>query len=185
MKASLKGAAYRRDTAGVHADVVVAKGSKHGASHSLWHMAEINKLTRPTSGGIGMADSAEWDQRLNIAKETKNVYGTTVITEDPSDGAYANDVVEEALQELEGGGVDAKGYSSEPAEVTLGGGGQLTAARITRQCTGRSTEGCAGSGRVVGAEHSVTVAWTGAAIRGGRVIWAVCIAIRSSWGTAC
>lgn len=35
-----------------------------------------------------------------MAEHTKNADGTTVITEHPSEDAYTNDVVEEALKEL-------------------------------------------------------------------------------------
>ena len=56
--ASLQGWAYCRDNVQECVDIVVAKGSKLGASHQLWQMNEINKLIWPAANGVGMIDSA-------------------------------------------------------------------------------------------------------------------------------
>ena len=69
----------------------MAKGSKLGASHQLWQMNEINKLIWPSANGIGMIDDKAWDQTVDVALNTKNAEGTTVITKQPDKDAYTND----------------------------------------------------------------------------------------------
>ncbi|MFM8381453.1 MAG: ABC transporter substrate-binding protein, partial [Actinomycetota bacterium] len=64
---SLKGWAYCRDNAEACRDIVVAKGSKLGASHQLWQMNEVNKLIWPATGGVGLIDSAAWDRTAALA----------------------------------------------------------------------------------------------------------------------
>ena len=95
--ASLQGWAYCRDNVQECVDIVVAKGSKLGASHQLWQMNEINKLIWPAANGVGMIDPAAWDRTVQIAMDTPNLEGTTVLTAPPTDGAYTNDIVSLAL----------------------------------------------------------------------------------------
>jgi len=121
--ASLKGWAYCRDNAESCRDIVVAKGSKLGASHQLWQMNEVNKLIWPAAGGVGAFDSAAWDRTAALAQETKNLEGKTVLTKAPDAAAYTSDIVTEALALLEADGVDTKGGSYAPVEVTLNEGG--------------------------------------------------------------
>ena len=121
LKASFQGWIYCRDNAEECRDIVVAKGSKLGASHQLWQMNEINKLIWPSPGGIGMVDTAAWDQTVKIAQETKNADGDTVLTKAPEGLAYTNDYAEKALAELSS--EDTKGAEFEPTEVTLEKGG--------------------------------------------------------------
>jgi NitT/TauT family transport system substrate-binding protein len=117
--ASIQGWAYCRDNAQACADIVVAKGSKLGASHQLWQMNEVNKLIWPATGGAGMIDAAAWDRTAKIAQETKNLEGSTVLTKAPDAEAYTNDIVTAALAILDGMGVDTKGSSFTPIDVTL------------------------------------------------------------------
>ena len=117
--ASIQGWAYCRDNAQACADIVVAKGSKLGASHQLWQMNEVNKLIWPATGGAGMIDAAAWDRTAKIAQETKNLEGSTVLTKAPDAEAYTNDIVTAALAILDGMGVDTKGSSFAPLTVTL------------------------------------------------------------------
>ena len=121
--ASLKGWAYCRDNAESCRDIVVAKGSKLGASHQLWQMNEVNKLIWPAAGGVGFIDSAAWDRTAGLAQETKNLEGKTVLTKAPDAGAYTNDIVTAALALLEADGVDTKGEGFAPVDVTLNEGG--------------------------------------------------------------
>ena len=121
--ASLKGWAYCRDNAESCRDIVVAKGSKLGASHQLWQINEVNKLIWPAAGGVGAIDSAAWDRTAALAQETKNLEGKTVLTAAPDAEAYTNDIVTEALALLEADGVDMKGEGFAPIEVTLNEGG--------------------------------------------------------------
>lgn len=117
--ASIQGWAFCRDNAQACADIVVSKGSKLGASHQLWQMNEVNKLIWPATGGAGMIDAAAWDRTANLAQETKNLEGSTVLTAAPDAGAYTNDIVTAALAILDGMGVDTKGSSFAPMDVTL------------------------------------------------------------------
>ena len=117
--ASIQGWAFCRDNAQACADIVVSKGSKLGASHQLWQMNEVNKLIWPASGGAGMIDADAWDRTATLAQETKNLEGSTVLTAAPDAEAYTNDIVTAALAILDGLGVDTKGSSFTPIDVTL------------------------------------------------------------------
>jgi NitT/TauT family transport system substrate-binding protein len=121
LKASFQGWIYCRDHAEECRDIVVARGSKLGASHQLWQMNEINKLIWPSPNGIGMVDKAAWDQTVKIAQSTKNADGDTVLKKAPEGLAYTNDYAEKALQELSSD--DTKGDSFKPIEVKLNKGG--------------------------------------------------------------
>jgi NitT/TauT family transport system substrate-binding protein len=121
--ASIQGWSYCREYVKACADLIVAKGSKLGASHQLWQMNEVNKLIWPSAGGAGMIDAAAWDRTATLAQETKNLEGSTVLTAAPAAEAYNNDIVTEALAILEGLGVDTKGSSYEPINVALNEGG--------------------------------------------------------------
>jgi NitT/TauT family transport system substrate-binding protein len=121
--ASLQGWAYCRDNVEACRDIVVARGSKLGDSHQLWQMNEINKLIWPAANGVGFIDQAAWDRTAQIALETPNLDGATVITEAPSADAFTNDIVTEALANLEELGVDTHGEGFAPIEVTLEEGG--------------------------------------------------------------
>ena len=121
--ASLQGWAFCRDNAEACRDIVVAKGSKLGASHQLWQMNEVNKLIWPSDMGAGMIDQAAWDRTASLSQETKNLEGSTVLTAAPSADAYTNDIVTEALALLTELGVDTTGSAFTPMEVTLNEGG--------------------------------------------------------------
>jgi NitT/TauT family transport system substrate-binding protein len=121
--ASLQGWAFCRDNVETCRDIVVAKGSKLGNSHQLWQMNEINKLIWPSGNGVGYIDQAAWDRTVEIAMGTPNLEGATVITETPTEGAWTNDIVTEALANLEELGVDTTGSDFTEIEVTLEEGG--------------------------------------------------------------
>jgi NitT/TauT family transport system substrate-binding protein len=121
--ASLQGWAYCRDNVQACTDLVVAQGSKLGASHQLWQMNEINQLIWPAPKGVGVIDQAAWDRTVEIAQDTPNLEGTTVLTAPPTDGAYTNDIINEALSKLQDLGVDTTGDSYQPIKVTLNEGG--------------------------------------------------------------
>jgi NitT/TauT family transport system substrate-binding protein len=123
VKASIKGWAYCRDNTEACAALVVSLGSQLGASHQLWQMNEINKLIWPSPAGAGTIDQGLWDQTVAVAKNTTNADGATVITADPTDGAFTNDIVAEALAQLEAEGIDVKGEGFAPIEVELQEGG--------------------------------------------------------------
>ena len=128
--ASLQGWAFCRDAVEACRDngeacreIVVAKGSQLGDSHQLWQMNEINQLIWPASNGVGVIDEAAWDRTVEIAQNTPNLEGATVLTQPPDEGAWTNDIVNEALANLEELGVDTTGEDYSPIEVTLEEGG--------------------------------------------------------------
>jgi NitT/TauT family transport system substrate-binding protein len=121
--ASLQGWAYCRDNVQECRDIVVAKGSKLGDSHQLWQMNEINKLIWPADAGVGVIDQAAWDRPVEIDMSTQDLEGATVLTAPPTDGAWTNDIVNEALQGLADLGVDTNGSGFQPIDVTLEEGG--------------------------------------------------------------
>jgi len=121
--ASLQGWAYCRDNAQACADIVVARGSKLGASHQLWQMNEVNKLIWPAPAGAGVIGSDAWERTATLSQETKNLEGSTVLTKAPDAEAYTNDIVTAALAILEALGVDVTGEGFTPIEVTLNEGG--------------------------------------------------------------
>jgi NitT/TauT family transport system substrate-binding protein len=123
VKASMKGWIYCRDNAQACADIVVAKGSKLGASHQLWQMNEINKLVWPSPAGIGMMDQALYDQTVKISQESKNAEGATVLTKAPDADAFTTEIATAALEALKAEDVDVMGESFAPVEVTLNEGG--------------------------------------------------------------
>jgi NitT/TauT family transport system substrate-binding protein len=123
LQASFKGWAYCRDHAEECRDIVVARGSKLGASHQLWQMNEINKLIWPSPNGIGIVDKAAWDQTVRIAQNTKNADGDTVLSKAPEGLAYTNDYAQKAVDALKEENVDTTGQNFQPITVKLNPGG--------------------------------------------------------------
>jgi NitT/TauT family transport system substrate-binding protein len=123
LTAAMKGWVFCRDNPQKCRDIVVAKGSKLGASHQLWQMNEINKLIWPSPNGIGIIDSSAWNQTVDIALKTKNAEGKTVLTKQPEGMAYTNDYAQQALDELKKQNVDVTGAKFTPTTVTLNAGG--------------------------------------------------------------
>jgi NitT/TauT family transport system substrate-binding protein len=123
LTASLQGWAYCRDNVEECRDIVVARGSRLGASHQLWQMNEINRLIWPAENGVGFIDQEAWDRTVEIALNTPNLEGATVLTEPADADAFTNDIVEAAHANLEELGVDITGSDFEPIEVTLEEGG--------------------------------------------------------------
>ncbi len=121
--ASLQGWAYCRDNAEGCRDIVLAKGSKLGASHQLWQMNEVNKLIWPAPAGAGIIDEAAWELTAILSQETKNLEGGTVLTKAPALEAFNNDIVTEALALLAALDVDTSGEGYAPITVTLLEGG--------------------------------------------------------------
>jgi NitT/TauT family transport system substrate-binding protein len=124
IKASIKGWAYVRDNPEEAATIVAESGSELGQSHQLWMTNEVNKLIWPSTNGVGIIDEAAWDQTVEIALNTENETGATIITKAPPESAYTNEYVEQALAELEEEEVDTFGADFEPIEVTLEEGGR-------------------------------------------------------------
>jgi NitT/TauT family transport system substrate-binding protein len=124
VKASIKGWAFVRDNPEEAASIVADSGSELGQSHQLWMANEVNKLIWPSTNGVGMIDEAAWAQTVDIALNTENETGATIISKEPPSSAYTNEYVEQALAELEEEDVDTIGADYEPIEVTLEEGGK-------------------------------------------------------------
>ncbi|MCS5736200.1 ABC transporter substrate-binding protein [Herbiconiux daphne] len=124
IKASIEGWAYARDNPEEAATIVTESGSQLGESHQLWMTNEVNKLIWPSTSGVGTINQDQWDQTVEIAMDTPNETGATVITEEPPATAFSNEYVEKALAELKDEGVDVMGADFTPIEVTLKEGGE-------------------------------------------------------------
>ncbi|MFM1917768.1 MAG: hypothetical protein RJB01_1283 [Actinomycetota bacterium] len=121
--ASLKGWIYCRDNPQECADIITANGSQLGASHQLWMMNEVNKLIWPSPAGVGVTDPALWGQTVEVALNTANLEGATIITAEPAEGAYTNQFAEAANAALTADGLDTTGDGFAPISVTLNEGG--------------------------------------------------------------
>ena len=121
--ASLMGWAFCRDNAQACTDIVVAKGSKLGATHQLWQMNEVNKLIWPAPAGVGMIDEAAWARTVDLSQNAKNLEGGTVLTKAPDAAAHTNEIVTAAHALLTEKGIDINGAAFAPIDVTLTEGG--------------------------------------------------------------
>ena len=117
LKASIKGWIFCRDNFDDCVQNVLDAGPTLGESHQQWQLAEINKLIWPSPDGIGMIDESLWTQTVDVAVTEE------IITAEPDADAYTNDLVAEALAELEGDDVDVNGDGYEAPEVELNEGG--------------------------------------------------------------
>ena len=78
-------------------------------------------LTRMPRGYRALVvDNGSTDGSAEVARQ----YGATVLTAPPTEGAYTNDIVEEAWAMLEGTDLDLNGEGFEAIEVTLNAGGE-------------------------------------------------------------
>lgn len=122
--ASIEGWVYCRDNPEECAEIVTANGSTLGSSHQLWMANEVNKLIWPSPDGIGYIDQEAWDRTVEISLNTPNLEGATVLTEEPSEDAFTNEIVEAAWALLDGTDIDLTGDDFEAIEVTLNPGGE-------------------------------------------------------------
>jgi NitT/TauT family transport system substrate-binding protein len=116
LAASIEGWVHCRDNPEECRDLVVAAGSQLGNSHQLWQMNEINKLIWPSPEGIGITNADAWNRTVEIALNTPNLEDATVLTEEPSEGAYTNDIVT-AAHALLPADLDITGESFAPIPV--------------------------------------------------------------------
>ena len=123
IKASIKGWIFAANSPEDAAGIVTAAGSSLGQSHQLWMTNEVSKLIFPSTNGVGMIDDAAWANTVDIAMNTQNETGATIITTEPPATAYSNEFVTQALDELKADGVDVLGTDWTPTEVTLNAGG--------------------------------------------------------------
>jgi len=124
IKASIRGWIYAAENPEEAATIVADAGSALPAGHQLWMTNEVSKLIFPSENGVGLIDEAAWANTVDIAMNTENETGGTIITTDPPETAYSNEYVQEALDELTEDGVDVNGADWTPIEVTLKEGGE-------------------------------------------------------------
>ncbi len=128
LKAVIKGWVFARDNpeeaARITYDAAINAEAAFpvGPVHQLWQMNEVNKLIW-AGGGFGLIDQAAWDKTVAGALAAVNQDGLNLITEQPSDTAYSNQYIEQALAELADEGIVVDGQYT-PIEVTLTEGGQ-------------------------------------------------------------
>lgn len=114
LRASFRGWMYCRDNPEDCIEYTVAAGSTLGSGHQAWMMNEINPLIWPSPDGIGMLDSAQWDQTVEISLESG------IIAEAPSDDAFRTDLAQAALDGIEEDAT-GDGFTKGTVEVTPGG----------------------------------------------------------------
>jgi NitT/TauT family transport system substrate-binding protein len=124
IKASIRGWIYAAENPEEAATIVADAGSALPAGHQLWMTNEVSKLIFPSENGVGLIDEAAWTNTVDIAMNTENETGGTIITTEPPETAYSNEYVQEALEDLTEDGVDVKGADWTPIEVTLKEGGE-------------------------------------------------------------
>ena len=110
LRATFRGWMFCRDNAAKCVEHVLAAGTTLGKGHQDWQMNEVNDLIWPSPAGIGLTDATLWDQTIAVMLEGK------IITAAPADGAYRNDLAEQALANLTG---DTKGTSFVKGTVTV------------------------------------------------------------------
>ncbi|WOF23461.1 ABC transporter substrate-binding protein [Microbacterium betulae] len=123
LKAVVKGWVFARDDPEEAAETTIAQGSGWGPSHELWMMNETNKLIWPSPDGVGVVDETAWDRTVSAALAAVNETGARLITAEPPATAYSNEYIQEALDALEGEGLDLTGDDFAPLEVELQEGG--------------------------------------------------------------
>jgi NitT/TauT family transport system substrate-binding protein len=115
--ASLKGWAYCRNNVAACTSIVLKNGTLLGKGHQTWQMNEINKLTWPAPGGVGVMNTKAFNRTAGIAKQFK------VIKKAPS-GAYRTDLAKGALVLLKKQGVNVVGAGYKPVTVKVTPGGK-------------------------------------------------------------
>jgi NitT/TauT family transport system substrate-binding protein len=123
LKAVIRGWVFAAENPEEAAEITIAEGSGWGPSHELWMVNETNKLIWPAENGIGFIDEQAFNRTVQGALSAVNETGAAVITEEPPAGVWTNDYIQQALDALEEEGVDVRGESFEPIEVTLNEGG--------------------------------------------------------------
>ena len=118
LRASFRGWIYCRDNPDSCVDIVLAAGPTLGRSHQAWQMNEINGLIWPSPGGIGVMNADLWSQTVNVATSQG------VIESAPGAGAYRTDFAQDAVNALNGEGLDTVGSNWSRTTVALNPGGE-------------------------------------------------------------
>ena len=103
VQGSIMGWVWCRDNADACVEVVLDNDPAQGRSHQAWQLNEINALIWPSPDGIGVMDQDLWNQTLTVA------VSEGILQSAPTAGAFTNDIVNEALDNLRADGVDVVG----------------------------------------------------------------------------
>lgn len=117
VQGSLMGWIWCRDNAEACVEVVLDNSPTLGRSHQTWQLNEINGLIWPSPNGIGVIDQDLWDQTIEVATSEG------ILQSPPTEGAFTNDIVNEALDNLRSEGVDVTGPDWQRSTVVLNEGG--------------------------------------------------------------
>ena len=117
VQGSIMGWVWCRDNADACVEVVLDNAPTLGRSHQTWQLNEINGLIWPSPNGVGVIDQDLWDQTIDVA------VSEGILQSAPTAGAFTNDIVNEALDNLRADGVDVIGSSWQRRTVTLNEGG--------------------------------------------------------------
>jgi NitT/TauT family transport system substrate-binding protein len=119
IKASIKGWIFCRDNFDECVDIVLDNGPTLGEGHMRWQLNEINRLIWPSELGIGVMNEDLWAQTVAVALDG------SVISEEPSEGAYRSDLALAALEAIESEDMEAdlsgEDWEALVVEITPGG----------------------------------------------------------------
>jgi NitT/TauT family transport system substrate-binding protein len=99
--------------------IVLDSGSLLGESHQTWMLNEFNNLLWPAPNGLGILNNGD---EFESSVEIGITYG--IFSEEPDEGAWRTDLVEQAVANLEEEGLDVYGLDYEKMEVELRAGGE-------------------------------------------------------------
>lgn len=116
LRASMRGWVFCRDNFDECVQHVLNAGPTLGEGHMRWQLNEVNDLIWPSPNGIGMMDTALWEQTVRVAMEGQ------VLTAEPAAEAYRTDLAEQALEGLSD--LDTNGADFEKIEVEVTAGGE-------------------------------------------------------------
>jgi NitT/TauT family transport system substrate-binding protein len=116
LRASFRGWIFCRDNFDACVEHVLNAGPTLGEGHMRWQLNEVNALIWPSPNGIGMMDTALWEQTVRVAMEGQ------VLTAEPAAEAYRTDLAEQALEGLSD--LDTTGADFEKIEVEVTPGGE-------------------------------------------------------------
>jgi NitT/TauT family transport system substrate-binding protein len=117
LTASFRGWIHCLDNFDECVQVVLNNGSTLGQSHQEWQLNEILGLIFPATNGIGVMNSALWDQTVEVATQhIPELQGKEIPAE-----AYRTDLAEAAIANLGDADVTGAGYERREIELQEGG----------------------------------------------------------------
>ncbi|TLQ01089.1 ABC transporter substrate-binding protein [Nesterenkonia salmonea] len=119
LRAVTRGWAWAAENPEEAAEITINAGSGWEYDHELWMVNETNALIWPAEDGFATIDEAAWDDTVAAALEAVNEQDDSPITEEPSDDAWTNEYIEQALADLEDEDLDLTGENWEPIEVSF------------------------------------------------------------------